>query len=222
MRSGLEIHERWAPVFPTRTTKMLRYSTNFNIGATAGVVSSYVFVANGLFDPDFTGTGHQPMGFDQLMLSYNHYTVLDSRILVTFRNLGGLTTTVALTSQANSAPITNIDQILEFGLNNSTTLEGKSISGDVAVLEERMNIRKFVGVDDPLDSPDLSGAVASNPLESEFFHVQCWDTVGNTTSVHCNVVIEFRATFTEPRVLTPSLTAALKRLVLQETKSTLP
>ena len=39
---------------------------------------------NSLFDPNRTGTGHQPYGFDQLSTFYNRYYVTGSKMTVTF------------------------------------------------------------------------------------------------------------------------------------------
>lgn len=41
---------------------------------------SRVFYANGLYDPDITGTGHQPQGYDQWGDLYRTATVLKSKI----------------------------------------------------------------------------------------------------------------------------------------------
>jgi len=183
---------------------------------------TYVFVANGLFDPDFTGTGHQPMGFDQMMLSYNHYCVMASRILVTARNQSPTTVTVSIANRADSVSINVPEQIQEYGLNNQTTLEANGVQGDQVVLESRFNVRRMVGVDDPLDDPNLQGNIASNPVEGEYFHIQQWDTNNNDTNVHYDVVIEFTVVFTEPRVLTESVTTTMRRMVIQETKSAPP
>ena len=42
------------------------------------------FVANGAFDPNLTGVGHQPRGFDQFMAGYETFTVTGSKISVNF------------------------------------------------------------------------------------------------------------------------------------------
>ena len=39
---------------------------------------------NSLFDPDQTGTGHQPYYFDQFAALYNRYTVLGSKLTAEF------------------------------------------------------------------------------------------------------------------------------------------
>lgn len=207
------------PVFPSKTTRNLRYSTSISLSSAAGVVSSYVFAANGLFDPDITSTGHQPMGFDQLILSYNHYCVLSSKIIVTAKNTStGATPVVSIMAQANNTPITVIDQIIEYGLGERTTLESKSVSGSVKVIELRTSTRRFEGKPSPVNDPALCGDVAANPVEVQYYHVQIWDAAGVSSTVTMDVVIEYRAVFFEPRVLTESLTTQLKRLLLHESK----
>ena len=49
-------------------------------------VASYVFRGNSLFDPDYTGTGHQPRYYDQLTPIYGRYKVLRSAITVEMIN----------------------------------------------------------------------------------------------------------------------------------------
>lgn len=218
-RNRAEITELFMPVFPSRSVHKLRYSTNFGLTGTVGTVASYVFAANGLFDPDITGTGHQPMGFDQLILSYNHYVVTHARILCTFRNLATTAVTVAITAQANNTPITVIDQILESGLLTTTTLTGSSASESIQVLECRMDVAKFLGRQFLEDDGDTSGTATTNPLEIEYFHVQSWDTVTNNTAVKVDCIIEYTAIFLEPRILTESLKKTFARMMLQEQKS---
>lgn len=51
-----------------------------------GALAIYVYTTNGLYDPNTTGIGHQPTGFDQLMALYNEYVVIGSTIKVSFTN----------------------------------------------------------------------------------------------------------------------------------------
>jgi len=215
-RQATDLIEKWTPLFPSKTTRNLRYSTNILMTSVSGVVNSYVFAANGLFDPDITSTGHQPMGFDQMMLSYNHYCVLSSRIVCTFKNVSGSPATVCVTAQANNTPITVIDQIIEFGANEHTVLESKNVSGSVKVLDVRTTTRRFEGKPIPMNDPNLCGELLTNPTELQYYHVQCWDTAGNSLSVAVDVLIEYRAVFFEPRELTESLSQQLKRLIHSE------
>lgn len=74
--------------FPTSWVGPVRYVENFSMNSPLGVPTYYVFSANGLYDPNITGTGHQPMGFDQMMALYNHYEVLSATITLTAVNSG--------------------------------------------------------------------------------------------------------------------------------------
>lgn len=62
------------PLSPTYKAVLPYFETGLSINpAAGGVVGSYVFQINGPYDPNVTGIGHQPLGFDQLMLMYEHY-----------------------------------------------------------------------------------------------------------------------------------------------------
>lgn len=58
--------------FPQRYSTTLKYYDCFSMGA-ASTSLTWVFRANSLFDPDYTGTGHQPRGYDQLCSSTGPY-----------------------------------------------------------------------------------------------------------------------------------------------------
>lgn len=71
--------------FPESKWVMHKYATRLILPAgTIGSTQGYVFRANGLYDPDYTGAGHQPMYRDELALQYDKYTVVSSWIKITF------------------------------------------------------------------------------------------------------------------------------------------
>ena len=203
--------ETWMPIFPLRTRRRLRYSTNNRLAVSTGAPVSHVFIANGLYDTDLTSTGHQPMGYDQLMISYNHYAVVQARARVTFRlqDIAGswTTTTVALRADANSAVVSNIDQILEIGGLQTVTLDQYH---PVQTLSLSLDIQRFSGRKTVRDDPDLQGSVNSNPVEQQYFHLSAWCSDSpQTSNVWFDAVLEFDAWFLEPRVLSPSLVSML-------------
>lgn len=65
--------------FPQRFITKLRYVSDA-INVVTGSCYDRVIRGNNLYDPDFTGTGHQPMGFDQFATLYNTYRVLGAKI----------------------------------------------------------------------------------------------------------------------------------------------
>ena len=213
--SPTSFEETWTPVFPARTTRHLRYSTFVTLTVSSvGTVAGHVFSANGLYDPDNTGAGHQPMGFDQMMSFYNHYHCRSSRINVLFRNTSGVPVDVALALTAGTTITTNADTVLEFGLLNKETLETKNVSGSVKQLTESVSVKHYEGVDDVMDVTELSGTISTNPSEQVHYQILCWDPQNVGGSVLAEVIIEYVATFSEPRILTPSQVALLKRALL--------
>ncbi len=61
---------------PQTLIRKLRYCDRLEIDPGASsALGEHFFSCVGLFDPDITGTGHQPMGFDQYMALYDHYQV---------------------------------------------------------------------------------------------------------------------------------------------------
>lgn len=214
-----QISELWAPLFPARTTKRLRYSTNTGGLTSASGVTSYVFSANGLYDPDITSIGHQPMGFDQMMVSYEHYTVIYAQMTATFKNTSATFCSIGLSVQPSPTPISTIDTLLEYGALEKDILEYKGVSGSVKTLTTRCDLRKINGRNNIVDDTDLQGSSGANPLEQTYFMVSIWDAGGSTVTAQVDVVIDFTAVFMEPRTLTPSLVKILHNSIIAESKT---
>jgi len=63
-------------VFPRRLVTKFKYNDNPAMAISAGAgITDYKFNLNGLYDPDSSGTGHQPYGFDESMALYSRYRV---------------------------------------------------------------------------------------------------------------------------------------------------
>lgn len=73
---------RLVSAFPQQRLVNHKYCDNITIAAAgvAGLYQVWQFRANSTYDPDYTGTGHQPMFRDELAAQYNYYTVMASRI----------------------------------------------------------------------------------------------------------------------------------------------
>lgn len=169
----------------------------------SGTPGLYVFSANGLFDPDFTGTGHQPMGFDQLMAFYKHYTVLRSRITVWFNNTESVyPVSVAIAVQDTSSGLSVYPCILEAGNVVSASLSGpqngSQTSGLPTKLTQVVTIGRFQSVPNPLDDDTLRGTASANPATAVYFAIY-FNAGGTVTgAVDFAVELDYDAVFTEP------------------------
>ncbi len=71
--------------FPDRMIVDLPYGDHRQV-TSATAYSEYIYNANSGFDPDRTGTGHQPRYWDRYAAIYNRYRVLKVRVTAEMRN----------------------------------------------------------------------------------------------------------------------------------------
>lgn len=193
---------RSLPLFAQRTRRSLQYYSYANVTSGASAANAYVFSANGIFDPDITGTGGQPMGFDQMMTFYNHYTVVRSRIRVVVQtNSINLRVSAALSVSGASTVTTSVERLLESGNVTFQVLEYAGAMGGCCTLTRAVNAAKFQGIDDVMDDPNMRGDSASNPAEQLYYHISVWNPASATAvSADLQAFIEYDCIFHEPRV----------------------
>lgn len=218
-----EVVERSIPGFALPRYKCrLNYYDQLSLSTGAGSAGTYVYSANGLYDPDITSTGHQPMPFDQIMMSFEHYCVTGARMHISVKN-ASTTNSIGFSISANAAPtaISTVINLIENGVIVRDRLPVSPASETIKALSLPIDIGKFGSVPDLLDNPDYNGSVASNPVEQSYFHISVWcpDGVSIVSGLTVEVFIEYEAWFFEPRKNSPSLAAAVSRLILQEERS---
>lgn len=185
-------------------TKYVETQVNLDPGV-GGTTATHVFSLNSLYDPDVTGAGHQPIGFDQLMPLYDHYTVIGARVRVTASNTDPTNSQTLILSLRDNATVSNdLPQIIENGMCRYGHL-APSVGGmSSKTLSLNCSMKKFFGKN--ILSDDIyRGDISSNPTEQVYLHI----TVGPTAAVdcapvRCTVEIQFIAMLTEPKLLTQS------------------
>lgn len=183
---------------PAKLKANFRYSdkNQLNIGA-AGIISNQVYNACSLFDPNFTGIGSQPRGFDQLMVLYRKYTVIGSKITVHFIpvstigsyiaaiNLKSLSTTEALMIDVAESSFSVIDS------SNGTSRGPHKLMQTYSP--------KFTGNTNPLDDEELGGSVSTSPVNSSYYHVSAESATANDEGpIGIFVIIEYTAILHDP------------------------
>jgi len=197
------------PIMPVIYRHKLYYCENsFSVTGTSGALGNYYFSANGIYDPNVTGTGHQPMGFDQVMLFYEQYTVVASKITVNAASLGALPCKSAVFLNPDVGSFTVPSSLMENGLitpkihgvNGSPNQIQSHLSCSIpAYFGRNRNARALV------DDVTLSGTVSANPSEQVYYGIAVWDPFASTTvGIEVEVTIEYDTIFWEPRKLNPS------------------
>lgn len=170
------------------------YVTTYGATAAIGSIASRIYSANGLFDPDISGVGHQPMYFDQLMAIYDHYTVFRSRIKVEFVASGN-TALVVLYIDDDTSIATSSEQAAE-----QVTAQHKvslTTAARPTVFTRTWDAKEFFG-GDIFDNDNLQGTAAANPTEQSYF-ILLWSALDTGVSAggYINVTIEYDAVFDE-------------------------
>lgn len=171
---------------------LIYYDKDINInGGLAGIATTYSFRAD-LFDPNFTGVGHQPLGFDQLMAFYERYCVYECEYKVTFF----ATTTqqhIGLVHISDDSTVsTNLPQLVENGMTQTVGIPGTNGSG-YATITGTIDIAKVHGVTrQKLLSDDTYWGTKSVPAaDAVFIHLACANPTAENGSTQ-EVTVELR------------------------------
>lgn len=184
-------------------TKIVYAETGNQIGVAPGSSNAMIMSANGLYDPQITFGGHQPLGFDQLMAMYNHYTVIGSKIYVTFSNLTtnynyecGISVLDGATQYTTPSRYKELQNtVWTAGTNSSQGSYIKSLSNKISIPKFLGKARKgFLGDD------VVQGSITANPTEQVYYHIwaQGIEAAADLTYIDTSVRIEYLVVFHGP------------------------
>lgn len=191
----------YASGMPKVRRARLRYSEQISIASTAGSTGVYTFRANSPYDPNETGAGHQPMGFDMWAGQlYNHYVVVGSKI--TIKQMAPATATAATISGVYLSDDTTLPYTTPNGFIEARKGTWRTTSHMRAPVTFHGNYsaKKFFNVKDVKDNVTRIGApVSTNPTEVAYFNVWYNDMHGSTTTAEYQIVIDYIIEFSEPK-----------------------
>lgn len=116
-----------------------------------------VFRANSVFDPDFTGGGHQPRGFDQMAVLFNKYTVVGSKITASYMsdNTAGDKYIIGINLRSVSAEAGLLTTLTEEARANITTM---GVLTPKRTLTKRFSPKKFFRVPSSMNDDEQQGS----------------------------------------------------------------
>lgn len=181
----------------------LIYSSAFTLSPGA-ISAANVFALNGLYDPDITGAGHQPAGFDQYMAMFETYNVLACKYKVTMINSSGTVYPIqACTVSDYPTPPSDPRQYLEAG-NTEWKVSGKigtnCTAPEIVEFSGFVDIAKGHGItqNELKSSPSYKGNASANPTEGLYLHVWSTDSQfagGNLATQYCDITLEYYVIF---------------------------
>ena len=175
----------------------LRYHEVIDLVSTAGSLSQYGFRWNSIFDPDYSGGGHQPLYRDTYAAIYNQYAVVSARAKITFlSSTQNANSFVSAVTDDDSSPSNNGDTLAEQS-HGFHTIIGSSNGGRASqVYNLTWDCKKVLRID-PYTSQTYKTAVGSNPSEASYLWLSAFGLATASTDVTVDVEMEFDVLFTE-------------------------
>lgn len=190
--------------FPEKISTTIRYVETVAISTAlaTGTIARYLFSANGCYDPNITSTGHQPLGFDQWMGIYNHYTVDSSTIRAIFYINGDTNSDAAFhvgIYDDDDASNTLTDNALAEGAGRKKH-SVVCAQADAVTLYSRYKAKTIFGKAD-LSDTSLRGTSSTNPSEIHSWVLYAYNYGTTSDRIDCTVDIEYNVTFYERKDL---------------------
>lgn len=149
----------------------------------------YLYRLNGVYDPDATGTGSQPPGYDNISGMYQNYRVLWAKYKVKALYTSGTSQLSAVWSTTNASAPTSLQAAMSQSdaevLCHSTTGAGQT------VMKKYISMAKAFGVEPAeIETDSDYGSLASTvPVRQAYLAIYTGNSSGSTTSV-CTYVVQ--------------------------------
>jgi len=179
--------------FPKKIVMTHKYVEQVALTSTLGVIGKYQFSCNGLYDPNITGTGHQPYYFDEVTNLYNHYTVIGARAKFTVTpsvtNEDGFYFGCYIDDDNTTTNIGDITAVAEQTIGKIHQFSPNA--NETKTFYINWSAKKTFG-GSVLGNDALQGSISGNPSEQSFFTLANQGFGANTT--FCTVLVEITYT----------------------------
>lgn len=183
----------------------LRYNEahTFSAGGAANFASSYEMNLNSLYDPNESGVGHQPMGFDQLMNIYEKYTVVAAKITVAFLPDTTVPSVCGLRlKDGNTLSLVDKKKLIENGDSKWAYASTANGGNNRIILSKNVNVKKFFGQKAIVGDEKFTMSKTAEPADDDSVVAELWVAPISASDTHGRCVvdinIEYTAVFTEP------------------------
>lgn len=192
-------------------TVVLNYSTGFSLTSTLSVPDRHMFRPMSLHDIDYSGVGHQPMGFDQLMEFYEKYTVIKATYRLKALGMSGspLQASIVGASILNQPGVSNLQASEPMEQQGSINTSVTTYGGAKLLATSRepsTPLSTLAGAARHSLPPDFSGTATSSPQEDAYVAFWCTpiDRASSIVNVACWIDWEITAVLTQPKTLIQS------------------
>jgi hypothetical protein len=198
--------------FPIRMVTKLRYGQLFTetCGASGLFGTEQVFRLNSLFDPDLTGTGHQPYGFDTLATIYYRYKVHAVSITLRFSDpsADGIICAAHFQSPDTTATVTGSDPNVIMERSGVWTRNLNNTGSQVVTLQQHFPMHQLCNLTISQfknNIEDYQALCTTSPARTPYVRIATAALDGSSTST-CRVeaIFDFHCEFFDRIVLSQS------------------
>lgn len=186
--------------FPKKLCMTHKYVETFTLGHASGGFNHYIFSANSMYDPNVSGTGHQPMYWDQIMALYNHAVVIGSKCVfkaVPTTQQNTMIRTAAFIEDGATLAVSGLDSVVEQSLAKSTRFFTPNNSNFVTSTL-KWSAKKFFGKG-VLANSNLRQSASASPTEQSYFVIAVqgngvisYDITVTVEITYCTVYFELK------------------------------
>lgn len=184
---------------PMHQVAKLRYAEQISLDAAAGSLSSHVFTANDVYDPNYSGAGHQPRYFDQYMAMFSKFVVLGAKITIKAccNSTASVDILTNVTTSTNNTTPSDVVTFLEERKRNYKILSPMTNEGLTLVSTysgKKYNNKGWLSDD------TQAGSSSSGPVDKKYFILTAaaMNPTDNPPSVDFTVVIDYIVKFFDP------------------------
>lgn len=149
----------------------LKYHQVVQVNPGAGIIQSHKFLLNGAQNPDASTTGHQPLGWDQYILQYDRYTVVNCGYKVQFFGGSGSYKVATLISRDNALAFSTIDAAEEQPFIKPHLYYSTQVD-KFTILKGRVNMRKWLRR--PYWEANVTSTIAGVPTMLLYLYCMAW------------------------------------------------
>lgn len=186
----------------------LTYSSGEYItaGASGLIGTTKVFSLNSCFDPDNSGVGHQPYGYDQLCTStgpYLRYKVINTKVQVTVTagSSGAQSScwlVFAIHNPSTSATISGLDLATAREKHNTKAVFIPSTGNQQKTFEfdlPQYELHNWTRLQFDAESANTTGGYNSNPGSQPLLEIGCCEPGSTTPSLFCLTSLRYDTDF---------------------------
>lgn len=183
MEKALNVSQ--GPITGAADSVIVKLNYTYTVSNTFDISSAFdhVLRLNDVFDPDATGFGDQPVGFDQWSTFYSRNKVLKCKVTYEAASTGANVAMAMYPKTTNVGP----DNIREVISNPRSHWKVLSFTGPASRIEKSFDIRELFGLTpEQFGDDDYTGTSSSSPAQQYFLWIH-GSVVGGTTGGAINL-----------------------------------